>query len=463
MSQAEANFNQTSAEEHLEKRILVLGSAPHTKQISAYTWDRLPKYLNVADYDVVILNLEPLLDKHFAASLNIETLPSWEQFARLVFSHASELIIIGMPIIQIGNNPYTNISEWLPPLLPQFIVDSGEEIRNIDSEFAYYFKYVRRWFFHTSSNWNVKDYLWSHYLSLIHPQTNDLGIQYHPLAQTRFQQAVAFRMKFQALGIATRSVPYSQEDQAVLKISGDVICLPIPTEISAQEAVDLILQERYGLQFESAPPAWVEAYKLPNELPIEAEIDRCKDAIQQLEKELAAATTRLREESRYRKLLYEQGEAALEPVVRDALRQLGAQVDEPQQRGREDGRLIDPKQRRGMLEIKGLTHQLKLREVRQLDQWVRDAFMDEEWESKGILIANTFYNQPIGNRGEPFPPNCIQAAKKFHLCLMTTTQLFKALYALQRGELNLDLFWDALFSTSGVCPLPDIDILPIDS
>jgi hypothetical protein len=46
---------------------------------------------------------------------------------------------------------------------------------------------------------------------------------------------------------------------------------------------------------------------------------------------------------------------------------------------------------------------------------------------------------------------------------MTTTQLFKALYALQRGELNLDLFWDALFSTSGVCPLPDIDILPIDS
>jgi hypothetical protein len=69
----------------------------------------------------------------------------------------------------------------------------------------------------------------------------------------------------------------------------------------------------------------------------------------------------------------------------------------------------------------------------------------------------------VSNRGEPFPPNYIQAAKKFDLCLMTTTQLFKALYALQRGELNLDLFWDALFSTSGVCPLPDIDILPIDS
>ncbi len=228
MSQAEANFNQTSVEEHLEKRILVLGSAPHTRQISAYSWDRLPKYLNVADYDVVILNLEPLLDKHFAASLNIETLPSWEQFARLVFSHASELIIIGMPIILIGYPFYTDISKWLPPLLPQFIVDSGEEIRNIDSEFAYYFKYVSRWFFHTSSDLNVKDYLWSHYLSLIHPQTNDLDIEYHPLAQTRFQQAVAFRMKFQALGIATRSFSYSHEDQTVLKISGDVICLPIP-------------------------------------------------------------------------------------------------------------------------------------------------------------------------------------------------------------------------------------------
>ncbi|MEH2174497.1 hypothetical protein [Nostoc sp.] len=463
MSEAKANFDLNSAEERLEKRILVLGSAPHTRQISSYAWDRLPESLNVADYDVVILNLEPFLDQNFADNINIERFPSWQHFAKLVFSQGSELIIIGQPTIYIGKNPRINISMWLPPLLPELVVDSGEEIRNIDPEFTYYFKYVRRWFFHRTSNYIPNEYIWTHYLNLVHPQADDLGIRYHSLAQTRFQEDIAFRMKFQALGVAGGNFIDSQKPLAVLRISGDVICLPIPTEISAQEAVDLILQERYKLQFESTPPAWIEAYKLPHELPIEAEIDRCKDAIKQLEKELTAATIRLGEESRFRKLLYEQGEAALEPVVRDVLRELDAQVDEPKQPGKEDGRLIDLKQRRGMLEIKGLTHQLKLREVRQLDQWVRDALIDEDWESKGILIVNAFRNEPLGNRGEPFPLNCIQAAKKSEQCLITTIQLYNALCALQRGELNLEIFWDTIFSTSGVFSLPGLDLLCTNS
>ncbi len=65
---------QENVNKHTNKRILVLGSAPHTRLVTAYTWDNLPKYLNVADYDVVILNLEPLLDEKLARGFNLEKL-----------------------------------------------------------------------------------------------------------------------------------------------------------------------------------------------------------------------------------------------------------------------------------------------------------------------------------------------------------------------------------------------------
>ena len=39
------------------RRILVLGSSPHTRLVEAYKWDELPELLNVADYDVVILKI----------------------------------------------------------------------------------------------------------------------------------------------------------------------------------------------------------------------------------------------------------------------------------------------------------------------------------------------------------------------------------------------------------------------
>jgi hypothetical protein len=170
-------------------------------------------------------------------------------------------------------------------------------------------------------------------------------------------------------------------------------------------------------------------------------------------------TTReqLEETTRFRRLLYEQGEDGLEPVVRDALRELSAQVTDPEQPGREDGRLVDPSGRNGMLEIKGKTKALGIRDVRQLDQWVRDAMAEEEWEGKGLLIANTYCGDPLEQRKEPFPQRSSRLAKRFGQCLMTTTQLFRALCSHQRDELDVEAFWDAIFNINGVCSLPELE------
>ena len=46
----------------------------------AFCWDRLPSGLNVSDYDVIVINLVPFEDEEFCRSINIDTLPSVEEF-----------------------------------------------------------------------------------------------------------------------------------------------------------------------------------------------------------------------------------------------------------------------------------------------------------------------------------------------------------------------------------------------
>ena len=122
--------------------------------------------------------------------------------------------------------------------------------------------------------------------------------------------------------------------------------------------------------------------------------------------------------------------------------------------------MIDPYGRPFMLEIKGRTGPLKLEDVRQIDQWVRDAMFQEDWSGKGILIANLDLSNSPQQRGPIFPPNCVTKARIADICLLPTTQLFEALCAYQRNELDLQNFWDTIHGTKGVCPLPEP--LPID-
>lgn len=369
---------------------------------------------------------------------------------------------MGHPWAKSEDNSEQSLMHWLP-VIPQITIDSGEVLREINPEFAYYFQYVKRWNFHT--NYRLQDRGLQQYFEVVHSQASIRPcVEINAIAQTRFHQSVAFELQFQLiynevwmqdrLGRSSKLVREGETEDA-----GRVIWLPTPTEIPDYEAINLILSKRYGLNLEQTPPTWVKPYKLPLQLPIEDEITQYEQEIQDLARKLTIAEQKVQNEARFQKLLYEQGEDALEPVVRDALRELGAQVHDPQERGREDGRLVDPSGRKGIVEIKGRTGSLKLGDIRQLDQWMRDAVLIENWDSKGILIANLYCGVPPEQRGksELFPTNCILAAQRSKQCLMTTTQLFYALCSYQRGELNLEAFWNKIFNTNGVCTLPELE------
>lgn len=264
------------------------------------------------------------------------------------------------------------------------------------------------------------------------------------LAQTRFQRAIGF-----AIQLNPRHITRGQE-------LGVVYWLPAPTEANVNEAIDLILRERYGLQFEKSPPSWLNIFETPNMQPIINGIREKEATIKGLIDQLKIDQSRLAQESRFLKLLYEQGEDVLEPIVRDTLRELGAVVENPKQRGREDGRLIDPFGNQGMLEIKGRSGNLRQSDVRELDNWVRDAIANESYQSKGILIANLKCNEDPRERNNIIPPNCAEAAKVFDISIVTTTQLFQALVLDQNGQLDRQAFWEQIFVTKGVLDLSGI-------
>jgi hypothetical protein len=435
--------------ESVDRRILVLGSANHTRLVNAYEWDNLPANLNVSDFDTLILNFAPFQDKDYPKGLNMKLMPSWRQFARLIFSKGSEVIAIGSPNFIVGGNPYLRSTWWLP-IEPAFVYEMGEDIREVKADFAYYFALVRRWSFYLEGINEIGGAFEEDYLALGAPGANSIRTVISNLAETRFHRAIGFQLYFDTYRVRSSSA------SGQVKMSGNVYWLPEPTETSVVEGIDLILRERYSLRFEKVPPKWVETFQLPNQLPIIKEIREKEAAIAELTRQLETERRKLALVSRFSKLLYEQGEDILEPIVRDALRDLGASVEDPKQRGREDGRLVDPFGRQGMLEIKGRSGNLRLSDVRELDNWVRDAIAHETWNSKGLLIVNLQCDEDPRKRRNFVPANCAEAAKTFDISILTTTQVFHALVSDQKGELDRKVFWERVFAARGICDLPSL-------
>jgi hypothetical protein len=337
---------------------------------------------------------------------------------------------------------------WWLPITPTYADEPGDLIRDIDPNFAFYFDHVDKWsFYWTGQVFSGREERRRSYVHTLGLEAHDMQLSLSPVAQTRFHRAIAI----------VANIILKNPTHNPVGSSSNIIWLPPTTRLSHSDAVDLILRERYGVSSEKIAPDWVASYRLPRQLPIENKISEHEREIERLEGELVAAREKLIEETRYQRLLYERGEP-LEVVVRDALRELGAEVEEFTEEGLEDGRLVSPTGgEEGMLEIKGRTGTLKLSDVRQLDQWVRDALFNEEWEGKGILVANMYFDSPLEKRGNPFPDNCVKLAKRSGYCLIKTSQIFGALLDHQRGELDTEKFWEVIFDTDGVCPLPDLE------
>ena len=442
------------------RRVLVIGSRPRSRFADAYEWDQLPRDLNVADYDIVIMDLVPLEDQALRRRVDIDRIPPPAQFARLAFSDA-ELVFIGRPHLQVGDNPYVELPGPYLPAFPTVVFESGQLINVAMEETKPYFDMVDSYSFHAAEPFlRYSSDSSKAFIAAANPAAEAIESVLVPLAKTRFGAAVGFTLAFILIrhaegGEYIQGRHFAPGEAIGIGSAPSILWLPAVTKASPSEAVDRLLASRYGVAAQAPEPEWVKGTLLPAEIPIRAEIASLTEQRSELSAQIDRASAELATERQFLQLLYEQGEEVLEPVVRETLRRLGADVEDPTLKGHEDGRLIDPRERPGMLEIKGRTGTLRLSDVRELDQWVRDVFLEGGQSSKGILIFNGFCNLNPADRPDPFPPNCIQAAERSGIVLLTTRQVLEALANLQAGKLNVDEYWDAVFESNGISQLPE--------
>lgn len=433
-------------------RILVLGSEGHGRGVRARYWVALSEQVNVADYDVVVLNFSRV-------SRPGEQMPTLDQFTRLIFGPESAVIAIGDPTKSFSSEaplmgrgqPVTThlpVTWWLPVDLPAKI-EKGEAIRNLKQDWRFWFDHVTKYEWHFLDSPRQGDLWKTQQAASAVPGASHFVAEWSSLAETRYGQPIGISLTIYAVS------DQSSRPEIIAK-SNPVLWLHASTELGDHEAIDLLLREFGGLQPEEAPPPWLDAFRLPNEHQAESEVHERERELGAAEEALSAAKQKAVQEGRYAQLLYAHGKDVLEPVVREALALLGGTVTAPRVEGIEEGRLSDARGRQAMLEIKGRKGQLRLEDVRQLHGWIWTAIENEGWDGKGVLVANLKLEENPTDRTDLIAPNAERFAKEQHIAILTTTQLYEAVRQRQRNSLDESLFWEKIFQADGLVDLPNL-------
>jgi len=426
-----------------DRSILVLGSAGHPKGVTAYAWDALPAGLNVADYDIVILNLQSIIeDKRLEERTESIDLPSVEDFGRLWFSRGAEIIALGHPGLGWGSR---GAFFWSPFVL-ESRRETGSKITAVPA-WSWYFDDLKRFFYgFTGRRGPAVDI--PDYLTAIRVSGETLDIAFEVVAETRYQTAIALAMRLETYNVAFDQV------LGVASQSAYAYWLPPNFDVPSAELVNRILERRFGYELSVAPPAWSKSFALPSHARALVALREAEESVAEAGLLLAEAAAREKSDGRFGALLYD-GDHALEPLVREALSVLGAAVDPPAGEGIEDGRLVAPDGAAYMLEIKGLTGAIKVDHIRQLQHWVTQGIADDGWDGRGLLVANTHRTRAPHDRPVAIDPNLEKTALKFDQSIITTSQLFQALADVESGKLTTEAFWAAIATARGRVDLPD--------
>ena len=448
------------------KRILVIGSEGHGKDVTSYAWDKFPEGFNVADFDVVILNFATFEeDEALAAAFPPGRLPARESLGRLLFAERTELIAIGDPSTQIGPEPEERgfvlggrprVAEWLPFWF-RVEHETGSSLEIKDKDWAFYLSKLSGYEWFTGGEMGARFQDPTHYFRAIGIVDADaMRPFYKALAETRFGQPIALAFQVAAarfkepLGLA---VNYGEQEVELVRSSSSLYWLPALGDVSGAEAVDLILAERFRVSTEQRLPEWLDGYALPLEEEIADEIAGFEAGREALAARIATARLRAEHAAAPRALLYEKGKKELEPVTRDALRELGAEVRDPEREGIEDGLLLRPPGA-AVIEIKGRKDQIRLGDVRQVVQWAAEAKLRDGVTYKPIIVGNPHCETPPPQRSEPLAPNALEYARNGEVALLTTVQVYEALRRHQQGAFDEAGFWKAVFAGKGAVELP---------
>ena len=414
---------ETQNQDKRPLKILVIGSKEHSREVQCYNWTEIDKVPNIADQDAVIIDMtsltESILEKIISS---VSEAYFKENYFVKLFVSGGQVFVITVPTAETMIEDETYDNYWWSPCTVEFEREKGDIIENVNNEFQRYFNNVKYWKF--TMNFDKSN-------ELVENLIGEHSAKIHKLAQTRY---------YAAIGI-----------QLLLPDEARFCFLPPPTEISTKTAIDIILEDFFGIKIsEMLEPDWVREIKVPDENKIKGRIKKSLDRIRIEKKEIEKSKQEMQSITKFRKLLYTEDEE-LEQIVWTTFRELGAKVIEPKEKNKEDG-WIETKFGKAVLEIKKAAKSASRVHTRQLDNWVGNCIANGE-KCKGVLIINHFGDKPLKERKEAFPSDVRDHAKKARpaspFCLLTTVELFKAFCAFKEGKVSSDEIFKKIFEADG--------------
>lgn len=187
-----------------------------------------------------------------------------------------------------------------------------------------------------------------------------------------------------------------------------------------------------------ARPSWVDAAAsaIPGVATLQGLRASVTAEIQKKRDELSAHEEKLRTLTGWADLLCLEG-LALEAKVIEALRLLGISARTENPSGHSSDLVADESGTRFVFEVTGTTGTIGIEKGRQLMQWVAGA--PDPANSKGVLVANAFRNEPPDKR-PPTPDRRVfvveleRLAARYHMALLDVRELFRLVCCKLSGQ-----------------------------
>lgn len=471
----ERNRQQESKAVPLRKdpHTLVIGSREHSG-VDTAQWDDNPFAPNVADYDVIVIDTSslgsiidtlpqtfgsPVDERESLITRNVESIA--EDLIRILCTNG-QVFAIASPESTVSRGSgirFWNLTnyDWCP--CPVEVVEkTGRMIGPYPAELRDYLEVNKSWRqVFPVPTWTGNS---ERVLKVLRQNTDTFYVHFeqHAVVRSRAAEPVSIRLQFSIHEVRREVSPGGLRYQNVVvaepaRSSSSILVLPSPSAMTNHEAVKWVLQNLVGIPQQRQLPEWLDKYDLPDVAELITHISSLRTRQSQLGDEIDETNRRIEEHRRFRALLYEKGEEALEPIVLEALTLLGATVLPPAAKGREDGILIHPDGRRAVLEITGTTGSLGRKKVDQVVGKCMQIEQEDGWRGKGIIIVNWECTRAPRDRGRVIAnPETEEHARLNGICILTSVHLYKALERHQSGKLGD--FWERVFDTAGLFRLP---------
>lgn len=450
-------------------KVIIIGAKGYQRttgnlRIDCFLWSQIAKVRNIRDYDTIILDLLP-----FENEMSREEV-EWEHFNYLfdfhntmdVLMNRGRIIVIGNPAFKINlkqkqeqgdkDGEESIEKEFLSWSGIDFVWDSepGDTvIFKDDYNHRRYVKYINkldRWDYSlTTCNVNTETLSSRFDLDSLKKQGYNINLSKDLFCSNRYRNGLAFSLRYQQ-----RRHQY-QSWQVVAEF-GPITILP-KISLPEDDTIQIVLAEICGIATNLPEPEWLSEVSVPGQKTIDNEITKTKAELKKTLDRIEKAREKRQECRECLKLLYER-EFALEPVVRDILRVLGAYVENPVDKNKEDGWIVvkfADKTFEGVLEIKSTKSDTFSDDGRkQLLNWIDRGRTLRQKNYKGIFIGNSAVNKPHKERDWAFSESWSKAAELSEICALKTEDLYFLHLLNDRGKMDRDKFWRDLFETNGI-------------